>query len=500
MENTYMSYIGRIKNSLPRMGRAITNATSPTRDTGVGGYGVTLQSGSTDVKDPKDLTDLTLVNKTIKNARTAVEIDPTTFSSVLSQVILTNKEYKIVGDEDADPDAVAHIEQKAKEWNLEESRITTTWKGLIDGRCFIEEYLDPYKTTIDSIVHLAFDEDYYNFLEIPDPQTGRPAGYMQKAKIWTIPDNWETESFETLQDPQYTEKDIAFTPDPQTGWLNVFMPRLFQGDGNSEGFVFKVLDDVYCLKSIKNIMPDAAKMAANTVKVQVGNKDFAFKPYNDADTVEEKITKSQTRMEDIGNSFADKFKKQVILHDGSVSAEMLGNGNLPELERYINVFKQEIRSSLQTPDSRFESASSNRAVSQEQMSGDTGQVKILDYFRKQFLDPYYERYLIDYELKLAGYEDSMGMIHFSYEDENKEDELTSAQIANTILSMRPDLFDTVAPKYFPRIATELSKLESNPTEPIQTPVTNSIGIVDPNDYAGLVLDIRKQLRREGIAV
>jgi hypothetical protein len=282
-----MSILGRINNTINQpIGKVITNSIN-TIDRGVNGLGITLNKNKT-TNDLENLEDLTIVDKTIKNARLAVEIDPTTFSSILAMTILTNKKFNIVGDEDADEDAVKHIERKVKEWDLEKSRITTTWKGLIDGRCFIEEYLNPKKPTIDSIVHLAFDETYYDFIEIPDPITGKVQGYMQKAKVYTIPENWENTSFDTLKNPTYTVKKIPFTPDPQTGWLNVFMPRYFNGDGNSEGFVFKVLDDVYNLKSIKNIMPNAAKKAATTTDVTVGNKDFPFKPYNDTDTVDEK--------------------------------------------------------------------------------------------------------------------------------------------------------------------------------------------------------------------
>lgn len=495
-----MSFLGTIKNTLTTTkGNIINNAVNNT-DRGVGGYGVTLQSG-TETTTLKNLQDLTIVDKTINNARLAVEIDPTVFSSVMAATILTNKEFDIVGDPDADPDAVEYIKKKVKDWNLESSMITTTWKGLIDGRCFIETYLNPGMTGIDSISHLAFDEDYYNFVQVIDPLNGQVMGYKQRAKIYPLPANWESMAFDQYLNRAWEWKDITFTRNPQTGWLPVFMPTLFQGDGNSEGFVFKVLDDVYCLKSIKNIMPDAAKMAANTVKVQVGNKDFPFKPYNDTDTVDEKISKSTERMEDIGGSFKEKFKKQVILHDGSVTADMLGNGQLPELERYINLFKQEIRAGLQTPDSRFESASSNRAVAEEQLSGDTGQTKILDHFRNQFLRPSYERNLFDYELQLAGYESSMGLVHISYEEANKEDEVSLAQTANVILQIRPDLFEKVAPLYFPRIAPVLDEtdLQGN-INPVDESVVNSMGIKDTNNPASLVYDVKKSLIKEGLSL
>lgn len=490
-----MTFIGTIKNTIKPIGRAITNTINTTTiDRGIGGLGVSTGTNTT-TPTLKNLQDLTIVDKTIQNARLAVEIDPTTFSSIMALTILTNKESTIKGDTDADPAAVAHIQKKCKEWDIEKNKINTTWKGLIDGRCFIEKVQEPSSMGIDRLVHLLYDEHYYNFMEITDP-LGKVLGYKQRAKIYTTPDDWESSTFDQLLNRQSTWRDVNFTPDPENGWLPVLMPQLFQGDGNSEGFVFKVLDDVYCLKSIKNLMPNAAKMSANTVTVQVGNKDFPFEPYNENDLVEDKIVKADERMGVIGQNFSEKFKKEVILHDGSMHAEMLGNGQLPELERYISLFKQEIRVSLQTPDSRFESASSNRAVAQEQMSGDVGQTKVLDYIRNQYLNPYYERYVFDHELYLQGMEDSMGMIHISYDEESREDEVDLATVAKTILDIRPDLFDQVAGEYFPRLdLDDTGKAVDNPAG-----VTNSLGFMDNSNPSLYVERVKKDLVREGLLI
>jgi hypothetical protein len=419
--------------------------------------GTTVTTNATQ-EQLEDLTDLILVRKNINNARRAVEIDPTTWSSLLSLTIAaTSTPLTVVGDENANPKAIEHIKDKIKEWHIEQSRIASTWKGLVDGRCFIEKYIQPETNSITEISHLAFDEYWYNFLELKDPKTGKVLGYKQKAKIYPVPSNWENTSFDMLKNRQSEIIETTFTPDPTTGFNPVFQPIFFPSDGNSEGLVFKVLDDVYVLKSIKNMMIDAAKMAAVTTGVQVGNKDFPFKPYLDSDTNEEKISKSEERMAEIGDNFKDKFKKQVILHDGGVSTYMVGNGQLVALQDYLDYAKQEIRSALLTPDSRFESASSNRAVAQEQMSGSMGQVTVVDYINNFYIKSYYEHDLINHELALAGYQNDIGLIHLEFGEQETENEMDLANIAATILKVKPDLFELVAREYYPRIAPDLDK-------------------------------------------
>jgi hypothetical protein len=445
----------QIKNTLTKPVQII-NAMA---DKGVGSLGITLQSGTTDSPDLKDLEDLTLVDRTLPNARKAIEIDPTTWSSILSLVIVSTKDkITITGDEDANNKAVKHIQRKVREWNLDQQKITTTYKGLVDGRCFIENYIQNGKPTINEINHLAFDEDNYNFLEVRDPYTNELYGYKQTAKIYPVPGDWENQSFSALQNRSATIKETTFTR--KNGYLPVFMPVFFQGDGNSEGLVFKVLDDVYCLKTLKNMMPDAAKISSSTVGVQVGNKDFPFKPYDNSDDTNTKISKAESRMKSIGENFTDRFKKQIILYDGGITPSMIGNGTLPDFSKHIDIFKQEIRSSLLTPDSRFESASSNRAVSQEQLSGSMGQVTVVDYIRNNFISYYYEKYIFDLELALAGYSEDLGKIHIQFGEKETEDEDLLSQIADRILKYRPDLFDTVANLYYPRLAPELNKVDN----------------------------------------
>ena len=55
---------------------------------------------NTTERELKDLTDQILVDRTLQNSRRAMEIDPTTWSSIISQCIITNTGWDIMGHTD----------------------------------------------------------------------------------------------------------------------------------------------------------------------------------------------------------------------------------------------------------------------------------------------------------------------------------------------------------------------------------------------------------------
>lgn len=69
-------------------------------------------------KELSDLTDRRRISRTIENSREAMEIDPTTWSSVISLVMASNNwegpNDGIVADDGADDAALEHIIQKCK--------------------------------------------------------------------------------------------------------------------------------------------------------------------------------------------------------------------------------------------------------------------------------------------------------------------------------------------------------------------------------------------------
>ena len=102
---------------------------------------------------------------------------------------------------------------------------------------------------------------------------------------YDIPDNWEETSFDELTNLMGIPDEENFTPD------EIIMPKLFEQDGEGQSLVYKVLDYVYIKREIERAMPIAARRAAVSLGVEVGNKDIQFNFGADpGDTMEEKQT------------------------------------------------------------------------------------------------------------------------------------------------------------------------------------------------------------------
>ncbi len=403
-------------------------------------------------RELKDLTDQILVDRTIENSRRAVELDPTTWSSLISLSIITNTGYDIMGhnDEEADDsdrlrEAVKHIREKCRDWNLSSVMWEMDYKSMVDGTCCIRKTVNT--KTIDSVNFLLYDNDAYDFIELTNPTNGEVLGYKQKYMKYDIPKNWQEETFDSLANLPGTEGEDNFTPE------EIIMPKLFEVDGEGQSLVYKVLDYVYIKREIERAMPVAARRAAVSLGVEVGNSDIQFNFGADpGDTREVKEQKQASAMADIADSFAEKEKKDLIVYPYGVRPNMIGNGKVAEFAEYLDYLKQEIRSALLTPDSRFESQNSNRAVAREQLSGSLGQVTVIDYLR-EFNKYYLEKYLFDHELRLAGYEDMVGRVFIKYKELELEDELVLAQIAEKLIVMGADP-DVIIQTYFKRYITE----------------------------------------------
>lgn len=516
-----MSLINTIKNTItqpPRDKDIIVNTGGT--DTGINIIPI-VQDGkptstTTTAQDERKFEDLQLVKKNIFNYRLALELDPTVWSSVISMVMVADKEYEIVGNDNADEKAIQHIKDKIREWDLSGSMMTTRYKGIVDGRCFIEKYIKPGTVTIESLTHQAYDSGNYDFVEVKDPFTGNILGYKQKARVYPIPSNWQAMKLDMFIGRGYEDKETNFKPD------QVFMPRFIYGDGVSEGLVSKVLDDAYILKELKNMIPVSVKMGAATLGVEMGNAEGKFEPYNPGDTYEEKEAKVRAKMAEASKDFVNKWEKEVVFYSYGVTPRVIGQGQLQDFTPQIEFIKQEIRAGLLTPDSRFESASSNRAVAQEQLSGSMGQVKIIDYINNNYIRTYYEKSVFDHELLLNGFDESIGHIWIEWEEDDREDEVLLMNIGDSLSKIRPDFFtpenDIGIQAYYPRIVPLLqsqtekkgqTNLDDYKTENISSnvevdeegnpiTVTNSYGGVrDVHNPLAFLNSVKERLVEEG---
>ena len=375
-------------------------------------------------KELVDLTDRRRVNRTIENAREAMEIDPTVFSSIISMATITNSDFNIVGDEDTNEDAIEHIKEKIKpvNWDLSSLMDEALIKGMVDSKCFIRTWPNQENPNTLDVDILAYDENDYNFLEIIDPYTGELLGYKQKATIYPIPKNWEKEDFDSIVEIEPEEEEANFPPDA------VIQPKFLERDGKADSLVFKALDYVDIKREIENMIPPMVRRSTLSLGIQIGDKDADLGISNQAE--------AQDAVDNAATTFTEKEKKDVIAYMFGMKPEMIGNGQIPDIIPVLDYLKQEIRQSLLTPDSRFESASSNRAVAEEQLSGSMGQVNTIEYLQS-WLKKYFEYQLINRELQLAGFQNDIGKVHIKFTELEVENDLTNAQIAQILESAYP---------------------------------------------------------------
>lgn len=458
-----MNLFKTIRNSIPATKEQILNSI----DRGVGAIGISLSS--TGEGNLKDLTDLAQVNRTIANARRAFEIDPTVRSSILSNVIIATGDWEIEGDKNASDNAIQHIKRKAKEWDLNQIVNAQAMKEMIDGKCFIRK--KGFSNDITNVDFLAYDENTYNFIELKDGNTGQVIGYKQKAMVYTIPKDWKDQQFDSLVALKGEIKEANFLPG------DIIYPKLFD-DGTS--LVYGALDDVYNLKKIKNFGPTIVKRALMTLGVEVGTENAPIKPWDEKDilTYAQKKALINTEMSKIGEDFSKKEEKDTITHTFGVRPYMVGDGKLVDISPFVTLYKQEIRESILTPDSRFNSATTNKSTTEAQL-GRMGQMTVITYVQDN-INQYQSQYLFDDQLTRAAYTDDVGLINIKFTGLEPEDNLTNSQIAQALEQLYPSQDETEKEirqqTYFPSYyqAKQKHDADMNSTGEEEVIINNSI--------------------------
>ena len=111
------------------------------------------------------------VNRTIINCRNAAK-DPFVAGILMDNITKTNNSFEIVCD---NPKAKAHLEKRAKDWELSKFLDDCLYNGLVDGTDFLEKY---WKDNQLWFRWLAFDAKYYRMKKLYD-ENGELIGYKQ---------------------------------------------------------------------------------------------------------------------------------------------------------------------------------------------------------------------------------------------------------------------------------------------------------------------------------
>ena len=331
------------------------------------------------------------IKPTIKNRRKASQF-PAVYGILSNLVMKTISSYVIDGD---NQEAVDHILEVEKIWNLRNLMYEVLWKCLVDGEAFYE------KTETDGHVTLrllAFDGETALIKKLYD-ENANIMGYKQLVvrkealKKWKGVEFWET----------YQEQDVItvdFEPDELTN------PMMIEIDGVGQSLVKNVIDIAYEIESLTRMMPSIVFKSANIMVATLGNS-------------ERKETKmDKMARDDLAKQLSDYHKKGVVTVPYGIELELVGDNVLPKVEEYIKSLKALLYEGLITPQSLYSSESSNRSTAQIQLTDpSTGHVLFIQ-FCQEFLKSWIERVLIDAELEKAGYEKGSVYIDFMTGNEN----------------------------------------------------------------------------------
>ena len=326
------------------------------------------------------------IKPTIKNRRKA-SMFPSVFGILNNLIMKTISSYVIDGE---NQDAVDHIVETAKIWNLRNLMYECLWKNLVDGEVFYER---GSKDGHIQLRLLAFDGERALIKKLYEEDGVTIKGYKQLVIRKSALKKWKGIKFwETYQDSEVVTVD--FEPE------QISNPMLLEVDGVGVSLVKNVIDIAYYLESLASQMPMIVFKSANITVATLGN----------ADRGEYKID-TDTR-DYIADQLSNYHNKGVVTLPYGIELDNVGNPVLPKVENYIKSLKAMLYEGLVTPESLYSSESSNRSTAQIQLTDpSTGHILFIEYCQ-EFLKEWVETVLIDEELKKHGFKEGDAYITF----------------------------------------------------------------------------------------
>lgn len=324
---------------------------------------------------------------TIKNRRKASHF-PSVYGILSNLIMKTISSYVIEGD---DQEAVDHILEVEKEWNLRNLMYECLWKNLVDGEVFYEI---GSKNGHIQLRLLAFDGEKALIKKIYDEDGMTVKGYKQLVVRKSALKKWKGINFwETYQDSDVITVD--FEPS------QISNPILIEIDGVGESLVKNVIDIAYYLESLIRQMPMVVFKSANIMVATLGN----------ADRGEYKI--DENTRDYIADELSNYHKKGVVTLPYGIELKNISAHGLPNIEDYVKSIKSMLYEGLVTPESLYSSESSNRSTAQVQLTDSkTGHILFIEYCQ-EFLKRWVEKTLIDAELSKHGYE--KGSVYLTFQ-------------------------------------------------------------------------------------
>lgn len=335
------------------------------------------------------------ITPSIKNCRRASNF-PTVNGIINNLIMKTISNMVISGD---NPEAVKHIEEMDKVWNLRSLMYEGLRKAIVDGEPFYE------KVVRDGHAHLrllAFDGEKALIKKIYD-ENSELVGYKQLVVRKSALKDWKgMEFWETYQEQQVITVDFDA--------CEISNPILIEVDGEGQSLVKGVIDYCYELDSLVRMMAKIVHKSANIMVATIGNENRS------EDKFDEEAKKR------VSGELSDIHNDGVVIVPYGIELGLVGTDVLPKIENYIKIIKSFLFEHFNTPEAVFNNESSNRATAEVQIiDGATGYILFI-VFCQQFVKSWLERDLINEELLLAGYAEGDAYINFLTNDPNLDNE------------------------------------------------------------------------------
>ena len=180
------------------------------------------------------------IKPSIKNCRRASRF-PTVYGILSNLIMKSLSSMVITGD---DEEAVKHITEMDKVWDIRNMLYECAWANLVDGEIFYEKTIS--KDNHAMLRRLAFDGEL-NLIKKYYDNYGELEGYKQRVVRHSAITKFKSISFyEDYQDSEI--KDIYFDKE------EISNPVLIEIDGKGQSLVKNVIDLAYMVESMARIL------------------------------------------------------------------------------------------------------------------------------------------------------------------------------------------------------------------------------------------------------
>lgn len=287
--------------------------------------------------------------------------------------------YEIVGD---DEEAVEYIKEHEERWDIKSLLFEVSMNNFISGVDFYEKVIEDNELTPRQ---LAFDGENYLIKELYDETGTEIIGYQQWVKYNDQTNKgWNKRHFFT---PNFSEtyKTVNFLPEEIT------VPCFFRDQGKPKSIVKSVLDHVYMIELLNQMLPQIVYKQTNTAVITMGNAEVKNLNISDEEVL------------NLLNNVSNYHKRGAVAVPYGVDVELVGDTVLPKVQEYINVLEKQVYVGLVTPEAVFSSSSSNRSTAVVQLDSDKSGRVLMQEFLQNKLNRWIKNDIFNTQLELGGF-------------------------------------------------------------------------------------------------